>query len=167
MRDYLRTKGVHFELLLVPRLHQRRCLFTGATGILEISTEWGLDFFLDSPENFQRAPHLRTTLRTEVMVWRHEVPRDAETLATPTAPGMTSLLDAEGMEPGRHAALAHVLRRLLYVGRKRSWAGRIACLRCSMVRPAEGAVVRFSGGRVGTARVGGPCVAGCARVRLR
>ena len=58
MRDYLHTKGVRFELLLVPRLHQRRCLFTGATGILEISTEWGLDFFLDSPENFQRAPHL-------------------------------------------------------------------------------------------------------------
>jgi hypothetical protein len=157
MRDYLQPKGVQFELLIRPQLHARRCLLTGAGGTIELSTEWDMDFFLDSPDNFQRVPEQRRTLRTEVLVWRHDGPA-AATTTRPTVVDERIPPPVGSERANRRDRLGVLLLRVLLASRVRSWRDRVHCRRCDSSQPAANAVIQLQDQSEWTIRFGGlPC----------
>lgn len=70
--ESLAADHVHFELVIDPRLHGRRCLMQGRGHGAEIRCEWGLGYFQDAPDNLALPGPSRRVKRTEFLVFEFQ-----------------------------------------------------------------------------------------------
>ena len=156
-------RGITLELVVEPHLHARRCVLQGTGEAIEVALEWGLGWHIDTTANAILDPARRAAKRTELLILAHTGTWHDHTLHA-------AQLETAGHPPGcraapecllRHALaerrsqLARLLRRLLAASRRKSWHGRVRCMRCRDIRPAQGAMVQLAGGRIQRVDLGG------------